>query len=67
MTLPYGHRFEATQALRQTLQRAVPLQAIAPDALDRLPATTGSALLFPAPRGGYLQDAQTGHCAKTSP
>jgi integrase len=23
MTIPYGHRFEATQALRQTLQRAV--------------------------------------------
>ena len=23
MTIPYGHRFEATQALRQTLARAV--------------------------------------------
>ncbi|MGZ6636303.1 MAG: tyrosine-type recombinase/integrase [Solirubrobacteraceae bacterium] len=34
--------------------RAVPLQAIALEAIDRLPATTGSALLFPAPRGGYL-------------
>ena len=34
--------------------RAVPLQAIALDAIDRLPATTGSALLFLAPRGGYL-------------
>ena len=34
--------------------RAVPLQAIAWDALDALPRRTGSALLFPAPRGGYL-------------
>ena len=34
--------------------RAVPLQAIALDALDALPTRTGSALLFPAPRGGYL-------------
>jgi len=34
--------------------RAVPLQAIALDALDALPRRTGSALLFPAPRGGYL-------------
>ena len=34
--------------------RAVPLQAIALEAIDRLPVTTGSALLFPATRGGYL-------------
>jgi integrase len=33
--------------------RAVPLQAIALDALDRLPAT-GSALVFPSPSGAYL-------------
>jgi integrase len=34
--------------------RAVPLQTIALDALDSLPRRTGSALVFPAPRGGYL-------------
>ena len=34
--------------------RAVPLQAMALDAIDRLTATTGRALLFPAPPGGYL-------------
>ena len=34
--------------------RAVPLQAIALDALGALPRRTRSALLFPAPRGGYL-------------
>jgi integrase len=34
--------------------RAVPLQAIALAALDRLPDNAGSPLVFPAPRGGYL-------------
>jgi len=34
--------------------RAVPLQATARDALDMLPRRTGSALIFPAPRGGHL-------------
>jgi integrase len=34
--------------------RAVPLQQVALEALDALPRRTGSALLFPAPRGGYL-------------
>jgi integrase len=34
--------------------RAVPLQAIALSALDRLPVGTGSNLLFPAVNGGYL-------------
>jgi integrase len=34
--------------------RAVPLQAIALDALERLPSGTAGALLFPALNGGYL-------------
>jgi integrase len=33
--------------------RAVPLQAVALEALDQLPDSDG-ALLFPAPRGGYI-------------
>src|SRR5215211_6175197 len=35
-------------------RRAVPLQAIALDALDRQPTSPHSPLLFPAERGGYL-------------
>jgi integrase len=34
--------------------RAVPLQTKALDALERLPASNGSQLLFPGERGGYL-------------
>jgi integrase len=34
--------------------RAVPLQSIALEALDRLPARRETQLVFPAPRGGYL-------------
>ena len=35
-------------------RRAVPLQAIARDALDCQPSSPRSPLLFPAERGGYL-------------
>ncbi len=38
----------------ETSVRAVPLQAIALAALERLPADTGSALLFPSLRGRHL-------------
>jgi integrase len=34
--------------------RAVPLQAVALEALDRLPPSHASPLVFPAPGGGYL-------------
>jgi integrase len=34
--------------------RAVPLQQVALEALDALPSRNGSSLVFPAPRGGYL-------------
>jgi integrase len=34
--------------------RAVPLQAIALDALERLPTNGGSPLVFPSPKGGYF-------------
>jgi integrase len=45
-------RLKGTKTHRST--RAVPLQAIALEALERLPARTDTPLLFPAPRGGYL-------------
>jgi integrase len=35
-------------------RRAVPLQAIALDAIERQPSSPDSLLLFPAERGGYL-------------
>jgi integrase len=45
-------RLQRTKTHRST--RAVPLQALALEALDRLPARRETPLLFPAPRGGYL-------------
>ncbi len=46
----YG-RLKNTKTPRST--RAVPLQTIALEAVDRLPQSNGP-LLFPAPRGGYI-------------
>jgi integrase len=45
-------RLKSTKTRRS--MRAVPLQAIALEALERLPTRPGTPLLFPAPRGGYL-------------
>jgi integrase len=45
-------RLKSTKTRRS--MRAVPLQAIALDAFERLPARPETPLLFPAPRGGYL-------------
>ena len=46
-------RGQIKQTKTQRSVRAVPLQAIALEALDRRPAS-GSPILFPAPRGGYI-------------
>ncbi|MEX2557799.1 MAG: site-specific integrase [Actinomycetota bacterium] len=51
-------RLQRTKTRRST--RAVPLQAIALQALDRLPARRETSLLFPAPRGGYLDLTTSG-------
>ena len=45
-------RLQRTKTRRST--RAVALQMIALEALGRLPSRPGTSLLFPAPRGGYL-------------
>jgi integrase len=45
-------RLKSTKTRRS--MRAVPLQAIALEALERLPTRPETPLLFPAPRGGYL-------------
>jgi integrase len=46
-------RGQVKQTKTRRSARAVPLQAAAFDALDRLPDVNGP-LLFPAPRGGYI-------------
>ena len=45
-------QLKSPKTLRST--RAVPLQSIALEALDRLPARKETPLVSPAPRGGYL-------------
>jgi integrase len=45
-------RLKSTKTRRS--MRAVPLQSIALEALERLPARPETPLLFPAPRGGHL-------------
>jgi integrase len=47
-----NRRLTNTKTSRST--RAVPLQSIALEALERLPRSDGS-LMFPAPRGGYIE------------
>ena len=46
-------RGQVKQTKTRRSVRAVPLQAMALEALERLPQT-GSRLLFPAPQGGYI-------------
>jgi integrase len=47
--------------------RAVPLQAIALEALDALPRRDGSALVFPAPRGGSSTCTPSANAAGNPP
>ena len=67
MTIPPGHRFEATQALRQVLARAVNwgLLHVNPAKLgvenpqrryteDEVPPNPHCPLVFPSVRGGHL-------------